>query len=61
MHNLNCAQAVKVYTYGSSVILLSCALSDEVARIHTLFDLRCSLSQTLIQVGCAADIYVIHW
>lgn len=49
-----------VSTYGSGVILLSCALSDEVAGIHTLLDLWCSLSQTLVQIGCAADIDVIH-
>lgn len=54
-------QAVNVSTHGSGIILLSRALSDEVTGIHALLDLWCSLSQTLVQVRCAADIDVIHW
>lgn len=53
-------RTLTVPTYGSDAVLLPCALSDEVARVHTLLDLWCSLSQTLIQVGCGADVDAIH-
>lgn len=47
-------------THRSNCVLLSFTVSDEVASVHALFDLRCSLSQTLIQVGRTGDVDIIH-
>ena len=48
-------------THRSNVVLLSFALSDKVAGVHALFDLRRSFGQAFVQVSRAADIYRFLW
>lgn len=50
-----------IITHGSNCILLSFTVSNEVASVHTLLDLRRRLCQTLIQVGCAGNVDIIHY